>query len=306
MSLRARLLLAVGAVAADRPGGGRRRHLLVAAVVPLRPGRPVARRRARHARAGRARRPPSRQRSSRESPLRRSSSRCGVPTTRAGREAGRPDRRPPARPSCRHRIGGLSRARSSPTAARAGPPMRAPRAGRHGARTYFTRRLRRLPAARSSACARRSSTTLAAHRGRAARRHRGTLRRLVDDRTGGHRRGAAGGRRWSVGGSFGSACARLSTSEDTAVAIADGDLDRRVAAASRRHRGRSPGPRPQRDARPDPGCVRQRDATEAELRQSEQRLRRFVADASHELRTPVAAVARLRRAVRAGRQRPAR
>jgi two-component system OmpR family sensor kinase len=34
----------------------------------------------------------------------------------------------------------------------------------------------------------------------------------------------------------------------------------------------------------------QRDATEAELRRSEQRLRRFVADASHELRTPLAAV----------------
>src|SRR6202044_1479337 len=34
----------------------------------------------------------------------------------------------------------------------------------------------------------------------------------------------------------------------------------------------------------------QRDATEAELRSSEERLRRFVADASHELRTPLAAV----------------
>jgi two-component system OmpR family sensor kinase len=34
-----------------------------------------------------------------------------------------------------------------------------------------------------------------------------------------------------------------------------------------------------------------RDATEAELRRSEERLRRFVADASHELRTPLAAVA---------------
>jgi two-component system OmpR family sensor kinase len=35
----------------------------------------------------------------------------------------------------------------------------------------------------------------------------------------------------------------------------------------------------------------ERDATEAELRRSEERLRRFVADASHELRTPLAAVA---------------
>src|SRR5436305_12624062 len=34
----------------------------------------------------------------------------------------------------------------------------------------------------------------------------------------------------------------------------------------------------------------ERDATETELRKSEERLRRFVADASHELRTPVAAV----------------
>ena len=34
----------------------------------------------------------------------------------------------------------------------------------------------------------------------------------------------------------------------------------------------------------------ERDATEAELRLSEERLRRFVADASHELRTPLAAV----------------
>jgi two-component system, OmpR family, sensor kinase len=38
------------------------------------------------------------------------------------------------------------------------------------------------------------------------------------------------------------------------------------------------------------GAFAQRDATEAALRQSEGRLRRFVADASHELRTPVAAV----------------
>jgi two-component system OmpR family sensor kinase len=37
-------------------------------------------------------------------------------------------------------------------------------------------------------------------------------------------------------------------------------------------------------------AFRQRDRTEAELRRSEERLRRFVADASHELRTPLAAV----------------
>jgi two-component system OmpR family sensor kinase len=37
-------------------------------------------------------------------------------------------------------------------------------------------------------------------------------------------------------------------------------------------------------------AFKQRDKTEAELRRSEERLRRFVADASHELRTPLAAV----------------
>ena len=45
-----------------------------------------------------------------------------------------------------------------------------------------------------------------------------------------------------------------------------------------------------------------RHATEMALRHSEGRLRRFVADASHELRTPVSAVVRLRRAVRARRR----
>jgi two-component system OmpR family sensor kinase len=38
-------------------------------------------------------------------------------------------------------------------------------------------------------------------------------------------------------------------------------------------------------------AFRRRDETEAQLRRSEERLRQFVADASHELRTPVAAVA---------------
>lgn len=83
----------------------------------------------------------------------------------------------------------------------------------------------------------------------------------------------------------------LADVEATAGAIADGDFDRRV---------------PGDDATTEVGrlaralntmleriqaAFRDRDATEAELRRSEARLRRFVADASHELRTPVAAVA---------------
>jgi two-component system OmpR family sensor kinase len=83
----------------------------------------------------------------------------------------------------------------------------------------------------------------------------------------------------------------LADVEETAAAIADGQLDRRV---------------PGDDARTEVGQVALafntmlgriedafavRDATEEELRQSEERLRRFLSDASHELRTPLAAVA---------------
>jgi len=76
----------------------------------------------------------------------------------------------------------------------------------------------------------------------------------------------------------------------TAAAIADGEFDRRVpgdiartevgdvARALNTMLGRIE------------GAFAERDATEAELRRSEERLRRFVADASHELRTPLAAV----------------
>jgi two-component system, OmpR family, sensor kinase len=82
----------------------------------------------------------------------------------------------------------------------------------------------------------------------------------------------------------------LADVEQTAEAIAEGELDRRV---------------PGDDANTEVGRVAralnvmleriegafaQRDATEADLRRSEERLRRFVADASHELRTPLAAV----------------
>ena len=76
----------------------------------------------------------------------------------------------------------------------------------------------------------------------------------------------------------------------TADAIADGDLDRRV---------------PERNPKTEVGhlahsfnamvgriqdAFAERDETEDELRASEDRMRRFVADASHELRTPLAAV----------------
>ena len=79
--------------------------------------------------------------------------------------------------------------------------------------------------------------------------------------------------------------------ETTAEAIAGGQFDRRVpgetsstevgrlAAALNHMLGRIQ------------AAFAVRDATEAELRRSEDRMRRFVADASHELRTPLAAVA---------------
>ncbi|MDQ6695827.1 MAG: HAMP domain-containing protein, partial [Actinomycetota bacterium] len=82
----------------------------------------------------------------------------------------------------------------------------------------------------------------------------------------------------------------LADVEQTAAAIAEGDLDRRVPGESETevgHLARAFNVMLDRIQ----GAFAQRDATEAELRRSEQRLRRFVADASHELRTPVAAVA---------------
>lgn len=78
--------------------------------------------------------------------------------------------------------------------------------------------------------------------------------------------------------------------EHTAMAIAGGDLSRRV---------------PQRDPRTEVGrlslalnqmlgqienAFSQRTASEAAARQSEDRMRRFVADASHELRTPLTSI----------------
>jgi two-component system OmpR family sensor kinase len=79
--------------------------------------------------------------------------------------------------------------------------------------------------------------------------------------------------------------------ERTADAIAEGDLTRRVPEArpttevGRLARALNAMLERIQDA------FKQRDQTEAELRRSEERLRRFVADASHELRTPLAAVA---------------
>ncbi len=78
--------------------------------------------------------------------------------------------------------------------------------------------------------------------------------------------------------------------ERTAGAIAEGDLSHRVPGSNRKTEvGRLA-----TALNVMLGRIQQafaaRDATETELRQSEGRLRQFVADASHELRTPVAAV----------------
>ncbi|MGZ4616687.1 MAG: sensor histidine kinase, partial [Actinomycetes bacterium] len=78
--------------------------------------------------------------------------------------------------------------------------------------------------------------------------------------------------------------------ENTAAAIADGDLSQRV---------------PESDSRTEVGrlsralngmlaqiesAFRAREASEGEARASEERMRRFVADASHELRTPLTSI----------------
>ena len=82
----------------------------------------------------------------------------------------------------------------------------------------------------------------------------------------------------------------LAAIEETAGDIAAGRLGRRVPGES----GRTEVGRLARALNVMLGRIQDafaaRDATEAELRRSEARLRQFVADASHELRTPAAAV----------------
>lgn len=78
--------------------------------------------------------------------------------------------------------------------------------------------------------------------------------------------------------------------ERTAEAIARGDLAERVPDATSRTEVGQLGLAMNTMAESIEQAFAARDATESELRSSEERLRRFVADASHELRTPVAAV----------------
>jgi len=76
----------------------------------------------------------------------------------------------------------------------------------------------------------------------------------------------------------------------TAAAIAEGELDRRVPGDEARTEVGEVARALNTMLVRIEGAFAERDATEAELRRSEERLRRFVADASHELRTPLAAV----------------
>ena len=97
-----------------------------------------------------------------------------------------------------------------------------------------------------------------------------------------------------------SVCGRSSGSGETAGAIAAGDLSRRVDPADERTEVGRLGSRAQRDARADRGGLRGSDAA------SEERLRRFVADASHELRTPLTSIRGYAELFRRGAEPPAR
>lgn len=82
----------------------------------------------------------------------------------------------------------------------------------------------------------------------------------------------------------------LMAMERTAESIAEGELDERVPGANDTTEvGRLAHTLNVMLSRIQQAFA-QRDATEADLRATEERLRRFVADASHELRTPIAAV----------------
>jgi two-component system OmpR family sensor kinase len=97
----------------------------------------------------------------------------------------------------------------------------------------------------------------------------------------------------------------LQDMERTTAAIAAGEWDRRVPEGERTTElGRLARSFNVMLDRIQDAFAR-RDATEAQLRRSEEQLRRFVADASHELRTPVAAVAAYAELFERGaRQRP--
>lgn len=78
--------------------------------------------------------------------------------------------------------------------------------------------------------------------------------------------------------------------ETTAEEIARGDLEHRVPGAGSRTEVGRVALALNYMLENISQAFAERDETEAQLRESEERLRRFVADASHELRTPVAAV----------------
>ena len=84
---------------------------------------------------------------------------------------------------------------------------------------------------------------------------------------------------------------RSAAVERAAGEIRDDELGRRVPGEGRRHRGRPACAHDQPHARPIGGGVDQREHDMLAVQESEARMRRFVADASHELRTPIAATA---------------